>query len=51
LGLPDIYSLPWKNNKHRVLVYRTNDEIIWGITAELTFELSNKLKEQIEKKI
>lgn len=51
LGLPEIYSLPWKNNKHRVLVYRTKDEIIWGITAELTFELSSKLKEQIGNKI
>jgi hypothetical protein len=31
------------------LVYKTSEEIIWGITAELIFELSNKLKEQIDK--
>ena len=49
LGLPEKYSLPWTNGKHRVLVYRTSEEIIWGITAELIFELSNKLKEQIDK--
>jgi 8-oxo-dGTP pyrophosphatase MutT (NUDIX family) len=51
LGLPEIYSLPWISNKHRVLVYHANEEIIWGITAELIFELSNKLKEKIDKKI
>ena len=49
LGLPEKYSLPWTNGKHRVLVYRTSEEIIWGITAELIFELSTKLKEQIDK--
>ena len=49
LGLPEKYSLPWTSGKHRVLVYRTSEEIIWGITAELIFELSNKLKEQIDK--
>jgi len=49
LGLPEKYSLPWTSGKHRVLVYKTSEEIIWGITAELIFELSNKLKEQIDK--
>lgn len=49
LGLPEKYSMPWTIGKHRVLVYRTTEEIIWGITAELIFELSNKLKEQIDK--
>jgi len=51
LGLPEKYSLPWTMGKHRVLVYKASEEIIWGITAELIFELSNKLKEQIDKKI
>ncbi|MBK7629593.1 MAG: CoA pyrophosphatase [Ignavibacteriales bacterium] len=49
LGLPEQYSIPWKRGKHRVLVYKTNQEIIWGITAELIFELSQKLKEEIDK--
>ena len=49
LGLPEKYSLPWTNGKHRVLVYNTSEEVIWGITAELIFELSNRLKEQIDK--
>ena len=49
LGLPEQYSIPWKRGKHRVLVYKTSEEIIWGITAELIFELSQKLKAQIDK--
>lgn len=49
LGLPDRYSLPWTRGKHRVLVYKNTEEVIWGITAELVFELTNKLKEQIDK--
>ena len=51
LGLPEKYSIPWTNGKHRVLVYRTSGEVIWGITAELIFELSTKLKEQIDKQL
>lgn len=49
LGLPEQYSIPWKRGRHRVLVYKTSEEIIWGITAELIFELSQKLKTQFEK--
>ena len=49
LGLPEIYSFSWARGKHRVFVYRTTEEIIWGITAELIYELSQKLKEKIDK--
>lgn len=49
LGLPDRYALPWKSGKHRVLVYKNTEEVIWGITAELVYELIKKLKEQIDK--
>jgi len=48
LGLPEQYALPWRGGKHRVLVYKTDEEIIWGITAELIYELTKKLKEQID---
>lgn len=48
LGLPDRYSVPWTRGKHRVLVYKNTEEIIWGITAELVFELSKKIKEKID---
>jgi len=39
LGLPERYSKPWKNGIHRVLVYNSTEEVIWGITAEIIFEL------------
>ena len=38
LGLPIKYSNPWKNGRHRVLVYETSEEVIWGITAEIVYE-------------
>ncbi len=50
LGLPERYARPWKKGKHRVMVYRYENELVWGITAELIFELINRLKEQIERK-
>jgi peroxisomal coenzyme A diphosphatase NUDT7 len=49
LGLPAQYALPWTRGKHRVLVYQNTEEIIWGITAELIYELTNRLKEKIDK--
>ena len=39
LGLPERYSKPWKNGFHRVLVYNSTEEVIWGITAEIVFEV------------
>lgn len=39
LGLPDKYHQPWGGNKMRVLVYKTEYETIWGITAEIVHNL------------
>lgn len=39
LGLPLRYSKPWKNGVHRILVYNSSEEVIWGITAEIVYEL------------
>jgi len=39
LGLPPRYSKPWRNGFHRILVYNSTEEVIWGITAEIVFEL------------
>jgi coenzyme A diphosphatase NUDT7 len=39
LGLPSRYAKPWKNGFHRILVYNSTEEVIWGITAEIVFEL------------
>jgi 8-oxo-dGTP pyrophosphatase MutT (NUDIX family) len=42
LGLPDKYQKPWGGNKYRVLVYKTTKGVIWGITAEIIYELINR---------
>ncbi len=42
LGLPDRYQKPWGGRKYRVLVYKTNHGVIWGITAEIIYELIQK---------
>jgi coenzyme A diphosphatase NUDT7 len=39
LGLPPRYAKPWKNGSHRILVYNSTEEVIWGITAEIVYEL------------
>jgi 8-oxo-dGTP pyrophosphatase MutT (NUDIX family) len=38
LGLPKRYHKPWGNIKQKVLLYKFEDEIIWGLTAELVNE-------------
>jgi len=43
LGLPKKYHKPWGGNKMRVLVYKTETETIWGITAEIIYNLINLL--------
>lgn len=44
LGLPERYSKPRQGKKHTVYVYKTENEIIWGITAALIFEFINKIR-------
>ncbi len=43
LGLPDRYSSPWGKRKRKILVYKTDNGVIWGITAEIIHELSRLL--------
>ena len=38
LKLPNRYAKPWKGREHKILVYETNEETVWGITAELVYE-------------
>ena len=40
LGLPKRYAKPWTKGRHRILVYKTDHEVIWGITAEIIYEFS-----------
>ncbi len=42
LGLPERYQKPWGGRKYRVLVYKTDHGVIWGITAEIIYELIQK---------
>jgi 8-oxo-dGTP pyrophosphatase MutT (NUDIX family) len=44
LGLPKRYHKPWGNIKQRVLLYKFNGEIIWGLTAEMVSEFIRLLK-------
>ncbi len=43
LGLPIKYAEPWAGKKHKIFVYRTQNEVIWGITAHLVYDLINRL--------
>jgi 8-oxo-dGTP pyrophosphatase MutT (NUDIX family) len=43
LGLPEIYHKPWGKAMHRVLVYKTPVETIWGITAEIVHDMISKI--------
>jgi 8-oxo-dGTP pyrophosphatase MutT (NUDIX family) len=45
LKLPARYANPWGFKKRKILVYKTADEVIWGMTANLIFEFVNKLKQ------
>jgi 8-oxo-dGTP pyrophosphatase MutT (NUDIX family) len=45
LKLPARYANPWGFNKRKVLVYKTGDEVVWGMTANLVYEFVNKLGE------
>ncbi|MFN2268836.1 MAG: CoA pyrophosphatase [Desulfonatronovibrio sp.] len=44
LGLPEIYHKDWGGMHHRVLVYKTEQGILWGITAEIIHDMVSKIK-------
>jgi 8-oxo-dGTP pyrophosphatase MutT (NUDIX family) len=43
LGLPDRYKKPWGNYLYKVLVYRTDQGVIWGITARIVNDVAEKI--------
>ncbi len=43
LKLPSRYASPWGIRKRKVLVYKTGNDIVWGMTANLVHEFVNKL--------
>ncbi len=46
-NLPEKYHKPWGTHKHRIFVYKTQPETVWGITAEIIYDFSKKVKEII----
>ncbi|MEJ2616284.1 MAG: CoA pyrophosphatase [Ignavibacteriaceae bacterium] len=45
LKLPERYANPWGIRKRKVLVYKTGEDIVWGMTANLVHEFVNKLNQ------
>lgn len=44
LGLPDTYKKPWGGFRYSILVYKLQDEILWGITARLVYDFIARIK-------
>jgi len=44
LGLPPKYEKNRKGMNYRVVVYKTHDHVIWGITAGILYELIQKIE-------
>ena len=44
LGLPQYYAGTWKGLQHRVLIYHSPEEIVWGLTADLIQEVISRLQ-------
>ncbi|MBU3015690.1 CoA pyrophosphatase [Poseidonibacter lekithochrous] len=42
LDLPDMYKKPWGNKRHKIWVYKYENEIIWGITSVIINDLLEK---------
>jgi coenzyme A diphosphatase NUDT7 len=44
LGLPERYHRPWRGKTRRVYLYKYKDEIIWGITAQIVYEIVQRMR-------
>lgn len=45
LGLGEYYTNPWGRSESTVLVYRTEEGIIWGLTARIIQDVVKRLEE------
>ncbi len=43
LNLPERYARPWTGRGHKVLVYKSKGEVIWGLTAQIINELVKRI--------
>ncbi|MFO7896366.1 MAG: hypothetical protein R6U84_05505, partial [Candidatus Cloacimonadales bacterium] len=39
LNIPERYHKSWSGSQHKVYAWRYQDETIWGVTAEIVYEL------------
>lgn len=46
LDLPENYRKPWGNFKYKVLVYKTDEGVIWGITSRIINDFISKLRKE-----
>ena len=44
LGLPQRYEGTWRGLRHRVCIYHSPEEVVWGLTAELIREVTARLE-------
>lgn len=47
LGLPERYWQPWSHRKNRFVVYKYDDEVIWGITARIMYTIAKLLRRAV----
>ncbi|MCF7793936.1 MAG: CoA pyrophosphatase [Candidatus Cloacimonetes bacterium] len=47
LGIPNKYQKAWGKRLYPIYVYRVQNEVIWGITGQIIFELMQKLRKAI----
>ncbi len=43
LGLPERYTEPWGDRKSKIFVYKVQGEIIWGATAKIVYDFSQRV--------
>lgn len=43
-GLNKAYQKPWGEKKHQIYVYEYEGEIIWGLTAHITYKILRQIK-------
>lgn len=43
LGLPDRYHESWGGSRSRIYVFRTDEGVIWGLTARIVMDLCRRL--------
>lgn len=48
LGLPNRYAGTWGTSLHEIYVYDYQGELIWGITADILYDVVKKMAHEIE---